>query len=379
MTAIAGFTVNTVPVIIGDILLSTKGDVGFSMKIPGSGQNSVEFAEERSIEYYPAKLSQKVSIINDHLLIATAGSYKTSKEFVEFLKDDYEINTNPAWKDILDCIKTFEYDDEDEFSFILYYYNQEENISAWTSHNTESVEVEGFDGLVVAGSGSDDLIKALSDVDIAFEDGTAEGVKAALTVNGIISRLWSLDITDQKNIEEGFGGGYEIGTLKNNKVCKVGDFLFLEIFISGPPEKMLIGLNTRIAKFDYLDDDFIIRIMHLMPEEGKPVEELNEKMHIPMVENRGSIMPPIDFVGEYVIDEDKLKKLPDFNAEFSNIHLQVDAENGQHLSAVFTEWRPKRNSPIEFNGNDFFITPDLWKKILIQANDFLKGNTLILK
>ncbi len=384
MTAIAGFKIHTVPILIGDILLSTEGDVGFSVKLPGSGQNSTEFAEERSITYYPAKLGQKVTIINKHLMIATAGSLNVAKDFVEFLKADAKVNNEPSWEYLNEFVTTFSYDDDDEFAFILYYYNIEENVSAMTGHNVEPVELDGYEGLLVAGSGSDELINALSNIDITFEnDKVGNGVKGSLAVNGIISRLWSLDVTSQKNIEQAFGGGYEIGTLfkdsEREELGKVGDLLFLELYIKGTPEGILIGINTRIAKFDYLNDDFVIRVMQLMPEKNKSIEEFNKIMHIPRVENRGFIILPIDYLGEYVIDEDALRELPDFNAEHTNIHLQVDAENGQHLSAVFSQWRPKRNSPVEFDGNSFFITPKLWGEILSTADEFLRSNTKYVK
>ena len=150
--------------------------------------------------------------------------------------------------------------------------------------------------------------------------------------------------------------------------------LLFEIFVTGTPKKMLLGFNTRISKFDYLGNDFIIRILELIPEKNVTIKELSEKMFIPNTNKRGFIVLPIDFKGVYNVDPNINDKLNDLNAEYCNVRLQVEAPNGQSLSAVFSEWRPQRNSPIEFYGNSFYIIPNLWKRILKTANEFLQKN-----
>ena len=138
MTAIAAFKVNNVPVIIGDILLSTEGDKGFSIILPGSGENSKSFSESRKIAFYPAKLSQKVTIINENIIIATAGNLKVSVDFVKYLKDDIKLNTEPTWENTQQIFNNFDYDETKyEFAFVCYYHNKDENISAITGFNTE--------------------------------------------------------------------------------------------------------------------------------------------------------------------------------------------------------------------------------------------------
>ena len=376
MTAIAAFKVNTVPVIIGDIMLSTEGDQGLSIVLPGSGENAKNFADARNIAFYPAKLSQKVTIISENLIIATAGSLKVSIDFVKYLKNDIKLNTEPTWEYTQQIFNNFDYDETRyEFAFVCYYHNKDEGISAITGFNAEKREVEGFEGLIVAGSGKEALIESISNVSYQYsQEDLPSGIKAAHKVNSLISNLWSLDITNQKSIENAFGGGYEIGTLKNNKLVKIGDILLFEIFVTGTSEKMLLGFNTRISKFDYLADDFIIRIIELVPEKDVTIKELSKEMFIPNTNKRGFIVLPIDFEGKYNVDPNINDKLNDLNSEYCNVHLQVDAPNGQSLSAVFSEWRPQRNSPIEFDGDSFYILPDLWKRILKTANEFLQQN-----
>jgi len=376
MTAIAAFKVNTVPVIIGDILMTTEGDCGFSILLPGSGENTKSFIDKHNVYYYPAKLSQKVTIINKFLMIATAGSLKVSIDFVKHLKNDKKLSTNPSWEYVNQVIEKFDYDDTQfDFAFVFYYHNKKENISAISGYNAEKREVEGFEGLLVAGSGKDALVDAISKSTYEFsKKDLPNGIKGAHKVNSLLSNLWSLDITNQKSIENAFGGGYEIGTLKNNELVKIGDIMFLEIFITGDPEKMLIGLNTRISKFDYLEDAFIIRVNELVPEKSVPIKENINEIYIPKSEKRGFIVLPIDFEGEYKIDVNINDKLNDLNAEYCNIHLQVAAENGNNLSAVFSQWRPMRNSPVEVSDSGYLIIPELWKDILTKANTFLKDN-----
>ncbi len=382
MTAIAVFQIDTVPVIVGDVLFSTEGEDGYSIILPGSGDKSDELAHRRRFNCHPAELKQKVTVINDNLIVACSGPQDKAVDLINYLLEDEILNTNPTYDHLKEILDIFECVDDNNYGYVYIYIDEEVCVTAGggASRAVEVPSCEGLEGLVVSGSGSDAIVEALTNIEFTFnDDNVSDGRKAAFKVNQLLTRLWTLDITNQKSIEEGFGGGYEIGTIDENKVTmKIGDILFIDIEAQTHPEGYCLGVNSRFTKTDYQDGNFIVRVMQMGKKDGagKALASYDESdLYVSNMQLRGTIIPPItmDFT-DLVIDTDKLETLPDFNAGYSNVHLRVIADNGRHLSLVFSEIRPLRNGPVEFKNNEVFFTPALWRSINEKAREFLANN-----
>src|SRR3989338_8969394 len=73
MTAIAGFNINRCPILLGDLLVSTRGDENLktNLSIPTIGE--IEKIFPRGPGIIPTKLTQKVALLNDNLTLAWSG------------------------------------------------------------------------------------------------------------------------------------------------------------------------------------------------------------------------------------------------------------------------------------------------------------------
>ncbi len=379
MSVIAAFIVNDMPVIVGDVLFSTDGDHGLSISLPGSGQNTHEFAEQNPIKFYPVKLGQKVAVINKHLTIATAGSLNVAVEFIKHLKSDQLFNTKPTQESLKKAIESFEHPDEDNFAFVFHYYNKEEKTWMLDGYNYQSIEVEGYGKILIAGSGTELFIDTLQGVEFKFEDkNLPERIQSRFRMVNLLTNLWAYDITNQETILNAIGGGYEIGVrgvTKEDELGKADDFLFTQLFIHSPNAKeALIGMNTRFVKVDYVDENLFIRVVHLKPDQKTPFKDYKNKLYIPSSDNRMYIVLPLDHTGEEDFSS-QISRLPDMKAKYCGVQVNIVAPNGKSLTSTFVEWSPTRDIPIQITKNEINYAPKFWQKILNTAHEFIQDNS----
>lgn len=380
MSVIVAIRIKGMNILFSDVLFSTTNDHGYSITLPGSGEATHEFMATNPTSNYPVLLGQKLTIINEHLAVAVAGSLNVGIDYINYLKNNPNLNSESTFEDTKKILESFEYDDGDSFASLYSYHNKAEKVSVISGHNAQETKVEGYDAVYIAGSGSELFLQKIRERQIKFEDDDSpEWVKNRLRVTSILTSLWSLDLMDQENIKNAFGAGYEFAVFNKDEMIKVGDFLFTQIFVIASKDGIQLGINTRFVKVDYKDDYMIIRVVHLIPEENPEVIEFQNNFTVPDTNNRGYIILPTDKIlpiGSQKIDPSVFKNLPDLNAEYCGVQLNVIAKNGNSLENVFAEWKPQRNSPIKFSndGKNILITSDFFTKIMKKAQEFIDEN-----
>lgn len=379
MTVIALLYVDTVPVLIGDTLISREVPHGNPVVLPGSGDKSSDIDGY----VYPVSLKQKVVCINENLAIGWAGPEILAKALVSELREYISKEDSISWNGVNSVFDDFINDNAEtklgeEFSFLVLY--RDDKHVARMGHNCREEYIEGYGDILIAGSGADEFLHAATDNEFTFDkEDLPDNLKAPHKIMSIITRLWTSDITSQNNIRFGFGGGYEIATQIDNRIRKVSDILLTSAAAKPSDEdSILLGMNTRMTKFDYIGEYLFIRVFDMSPEEIQEPEINSEgdtifkcKTH----EKRGFIIPPVDkSIGEIQDEKFDFSKLPDFNATYLGVNLEVSAENKQDLSLCFTSWRPKRNVPIVFDGESFYWKPELFTQMKVSAHEFLQAN-----
>jgi hypothetical protein len=76
MTLVASIMFDNVPILMGDILVSSETDRGQDVHIPTVGNKNV------ASKYKASNLTQKLIIINDYLVVGWAGSLITAKTII---------------------------------------------------------------------------------------------------------------------------------------------------------------------------------------------------------------------------------------------------------------------------------------------------------
>ena len=378
MTVIAVFKVNGCPIIIGDILITSSKKTDIDVPIPATGKLSSELESiNRAV-----MLVQKVTKINEHLMIAWSGNFVAGQTFVIKLKEELAQIRRHSWRRtraVINrlCDQNDEIKSDDSFSFVLIY---KDHRICVTSGGGKAVNpgIDSHDGLVVAGSGKDALIEYLQGVE--FGNMTNRPEPAFKTLD-IISRMWAIDLVSQNSIKYGsFGGGYEIGTLVDNELTKMGDILLANAFAT--PEGF--GIDGRLTKIDYLHEYLFIRVMY--PEfVGEPLESFPADgsplvADAPRCRKIAYIICPIDSNTERMEwVQTQYSQLDDMNAEWTSVLLSVkrNAENDDLLSLVLPYHRPARNGPIVIkdNGNEIFWEPAIIKRMLEEAQEFILPST----
>jgi len=375
VTLIAAFAVNKVPIIIGDVLVSATRPTDKSIPLPGSGQPSHNFAGD----FQAVGLTQKVNVISDNLIVAWAGPKIVASTFVRELKRAMLSISSPSWEYVNRVIEKLKKEElsirlAKNFSFVLLYRDHKHVLI--DGHNMRMEKVEGFESLLVAGSGSEAFIHLLKSVGGSSNGEMPEWVKTAHTVISLTTNLWSLDITSQINIYHGFGGGYEIGTRIGDGLGKVGDILLAAVEVDATG---WVRVNPRLTKLDYLDDHLVIRVLDLQGPARRADEGLDSTVTFQEKQTtRGFIISPVD--KQLVkIEELELERLPDWNAMHTGVLLTGKAQNGKYLSRTFQYTSPQRNSPIRIEHQEGYgkVTwaPELTGVLVRCAKEFLSSNS----
>ena len=151
MTLIAYVEIDGLPVLVGDVLVSSE-TFNRAVVLPGSGRLSVD----RPQYYYPTEYRQKLNKINDNLLIAWAGPKIVADTLVSHLRNISSPSDRDETQALLEeLIRDFSKTKlGNEFSFVAMFVDTEGPIPlAVAPYNMEHVDIEGYGNVFVAGSG----------------------------------------------------------------------------------------------------------------------------------------------------------------------------------------------------------------------------------
>jgi hypothetical protein len=200
MTLIAGYIINSCPVLLGDVLLSNPKGFGTSISTPSWHTTD----ESPAIQI--VNLVQKVNIVHNQACFAWAGSYIQARVFATALREHLESNDLDD-KKMIEFFHSFEPSDYSDLACIIY-----------TVHNKflkryqiNAPEYE-LDELMVqtAGTGQEHFINAIShSYKPPGEDDRS--VKAVIAPGlSYISSAFGEQIMTGQGVDDGWGGAFEL-------------------------------------------------------------------------------------------------------------------------------------------------------------------------
>lgn len=351
MTAIAGFSVNGNPFLIGDLLVSGPENEIFTANIPTIGSVSEIFPTGSG--FTVTGLRQKICIIDDHLMIAWAGPLISAKAIINdiIIKNKEKSFTGNS------IINYFNNIDTDLYikgtSFIVYLINEDISLThfVYSGNHSDSYELDKIGPVYSCGTGKEfinglihKLEKFNKDKDLKTNmhgDDEYGFISFGLAMD-IATSMMSLDIySPQESILHYFGGGYELAICDEIKFRKFNDvtFFYWKAVINERNE-IDFCLHDAIITYNYFNEILCIRtILPNSIDPNDPNKTIPPKFYL---------IPPVHReVNENDITTLKNKKLSPLVKPFIsewNVHLcKVLKIQGTSVNAIGINTHIARN------------------------------------
>lgn len=224
MTLIAAFTVNNIPVILGDIMISNPvhgGDVEVSIPSVGNVNKVVSGHTDLRI----VSLIQKVNLVSEQVCIAWAGSLVHAKLFLKYMRSHCKDN-RLSLDEYNMIIDGYPGEDLGDISIISYFHDGFYFGRRYL--NAPLFDLDGFTDLQAAGSGTPAFIKSLEDLAGSRLSGEtsllADAIRPAILFT---THAFGSQIVTGEGAIEGWGGAFEIAHPVSDRFVKVSDVLHL--------------------------------------------------------------------------------------------------------------------------------------------------------
>jgi hypothetical protein len=224
MTLIAAFTVNNIPVILGDIMISNPvhgGDVEVSMPSVGDANKLISSHSELRV----VGLIQKVNLVSEQVCIAWSGSFVHARLFLKYMRN----HCNAKRLSIAEyngVIDGYPGEDLGDISIISYFHDGHGFGRRYL--NAPLFDLDGFTDLQAAGSGTKAFIQSLEDLAGSRLSGEtsamADAIRPAIS---FATHAFGSQIVTGVGVIEGWGGAFEIAYPVSDRFVKVSDVLHL--------------------------------------------------------------------------------------------------------------------------------------------------------
>jgi len=282
MTVVAAFTVNGVPVMLGDLLISGPSTGRASIHIPTVGDAIPSLPEDGQLAI--AQLRQKLCIIGDNIALGWSGSLLAATMVVEGL-----IKENRRSEMTLEEVKRY-LDNLDKWTrqqdlSLVGYVSEPAGIAPF-GYNCSEFQSDIFGNVMVSGTGESDLSSLLQQFSTSApqfrgEDANPLAVAActALTVTGF---LLQSELADDSALDRFYGGGYEVVTFVNGRFGKINDITYLVWILSTDGQTASLALPSVVIKYSYERDLLIMRVARFNrpSEEDEPTVALSNELYV---------------------------------------------------------------------------------------------------
>jgi hypothetical protein len=371
MTLIFSLLIENVPLLVGDILVSSGLPNRKIPFIPSIGERINNFNFDQS--FYFVNTFQKIVLLDDHIAIACAGGKDPVKYLIERIIHKH--NLNPFTRETLtdffrtDLVFKVPILQNDDWSIIVFIYSSINNSVKVFRKGVFTLNNPTFGRINYAGSGTRVFESLLSNLPIIekgeedlFINELPQGMtKALFSALLLMGDLWKLDFHENpESLKNRFGGGYEIAFLSEGKFKKFTDYLILVWVIDSNN-----NFSTHIAVKSYYHEDLLI--IRVLEGDGRD-----------FTRNRGYVVKTLLNQNQSV-NLDNIKKV-DLNSHYLLnyfLTLDIDGKGKEQLVAIFHQ--PNMNEFIEVteleDETQIFIKP---KELLInKINSILKKKKVI--
>lgn len=338
MTVISCFKSRNVPCLLGDIMISSSFKPTKKVTLPASGQESSKTPIRWETHYFTGFV-QKLNVISPHMVVGWAGSLMEAKTVIKEIRKQYEI-IDPTDFEQLDsvsqCITKIGFKNLDMMILIS---NDTKRSLRVFGNDIKKFKTSWGEEAIAVGTGEDHVKELLnSKLKVSFIDNYEHALHHLISIG---AKMWHWDITGEGPFLA-FGGGYELAILKNNRIEKITNVLYINISISS---KKVISMIPIFKKVDYWNSIQVIRILEIeQPSTDKTYFDIKRSQYI--------LIPPADFKWESCPSgEEILSQIPDMNASYFPVHIRYysSSSTSSYRSFAFSISTYK---PVEFYYDD---------------------------
>jgi hypothetical protein len=262
MTMIAFTTNNRIPVILGDILISSPQS-NENFVIPTLGEDVVQYLSPNP-DYYPIQLQQKIYILNENVCIAFSGFVKSFKKLLEDLRIYCRVNEHIDASKIENFLNQRVGDPEwKDYSFIILLANRdEENINLGIVKHGQWIMTTNpaISPIYASGSGCEDFVREVLDpakIVMARPDDDPENdlIRNVLMITKILSR----ERAQLHTINKHWGAGFEMIYYTSRRFEKVDNIVYvINQGILNEHEKVEVPIPAIVMHYKYHGDVLVI-------------------------------------------------------------------------------------------------------------------------
>lgn len=288
VTVIAAYSVEGVPVVFGDLLITGPSEKSMKVGVPAIGSVQDFFGDSG---WAIVGLSQKVVVVRDDCVLAWAGSWLGARVAIADLR---ALNSEaPLTAEIVGAfLSTHEDVVRHGTAFVGWVHEKQNKRFGQFRHDAEVLEAGPMGRMSLQGSGAS-AIKEFVRLRGAMArevSGDANPVvlaaTTALSMAGMLLRAELHGGDAAPTLRHSFGGGYEVATFSNGKFTKLGDLTFLVWSAFATEEGVSLSAPQFIYKQTYLDDVLLVRSARMAANREGIIELVDEQYHLvnPMYE-----------------------------------------------------------------------------------------------
>jgi hypothetical protein len=347
MTLIAKTKRQNVPVLIGDILLTSEKGVE-NLPIPVNMGHLGKFLS--TFQLKPHEYSQKLHIITPNLCVGVAGKYGEIREFIREMRQQCNYYTKIDKSTIEKILDDLDYKKLlQDSAFIISLAESEETQIKWSSlfHPSSIFKTgtsEQFEEIVAVGTGAEKFLEFYQKVKAPCLPDT--GLEGVLIYNlQILAKLLAADAAAFYNIQHAWGAGFEIAYFGKSGFEKLDNIAYV-LFIATKDEsgKILSFGPRKVLHLKYEGENLIYSCLDLSNiAEHRDGEEVH--YIIKNTKNEVFVIQPIDNIttSEIIVH--------DYNFRTEIIALAVIIELAPGTFRVSGAFVNKKGNSVVYNSN----------------------------
>lgn len=247
MTLIAAINVGNIPVLLGDILLTSDHQSGIPTTTP-----LVHNASQHLTGASVVGFCQKIVVPHKHICFAWAGKFSAARALHRELEQTIQDKENISAIDISQVLSRWQGTDRNAFSYVAYW------IDAGRLHlssNFASRNLNNIPAVRVVGSGIQHFMDHAEQIFAYDVHGTESAYEIAVNrAFSYIAQAATDEIERAEGIAKRWGGGFEVAALSQEGFSKVDKILWLRWEVIGRPDGLVLRLQPPYM-FQYYRDE----------------------------------------------------------------------------------------------------------------------------
>lgn len=375
MTLIASFVVCNVPILLGDLIISSAyaGETNTKIKIPTMQDANVDYPD--SSGYLVSRLRQKVQILFPNLALAWAGSEIAAKTVFQDIMDQFDQN-EPRLDEVYEYFESINYlgnqelyvtgiilcSASDKSAFSIFSWDSESGFGA-NKYITQTIG-----DTYVGGSGSERFLSVINSTKAHCNNPLESAI---LFVCYITSFLVGEQMRLGEGLLEKYGGGYEFVTIMNGKLVKFDDLVSYYLQVWRPNEDKMEIKFKKIVSRAYQESMLTIRNSNLLESISDGSMKLIDEVFV--------VLPVT--VSLSIEKKNELKRsvvLPSLDSKFFSFYLHLP-QYRKVISLLY--YAGDKELPVSWESKDegtyFTLSPEIINRIIKSVDGF--RNSIVKK